>query len=60
MSPTAFAMLMEAAKNHFKAAFEAEDMDEIQSALCEMRQLHRAYFGNDAFSMPDPSSVRAA
>jgi hypothetical protein len=60
MSPAAFAMLMAAAENHFKAAFQAEDMDEIQSALAEMRQLHRAYYGSDAFSMPVPSGVRAA
>ena len=60
MSPAAFAMLMAAAENHFKVAFKAEDMDEIQSVLDDMKRLHRAYYGSDTFCAQTPSSVRAA
>jgi hypothetical protein len=45
MSRAAFAMLMVAAEDQFKSAFAAEDMDAIESALADMRRLHREYYG---------------
>ena len=49
MSPAAFAMLMVAAKEQFRAAFSSEDLEAIESALGDMNRLHGAYYGYDAF-----------
>jgi hypothetical protein len=49
MSPAAFAMLMNAAKEQFRAAFGSEDLEAIETALGHMSRLHRAYYGYDAF-----------
>lgn len=61
MSPAAFAMLMDAAKEQFHAAFKAEDLEAIEASLGHMSRLHRAYFGYDAFGdSATPASPRTA
>jgi hypothetical protein len=45
MSPAAFAMLMEPAKQEFNAALQAADINAIESALATLKRLH----GYDAF-----------
>ncbi len=61
MSPAAFAMLMDAAKEQFRAAFAAEDLEAIESALGAISRLHRARYGYDAFCASAASaSPRAA
>jgi len=57
MSPAAFAMLMASAKQQFEVAFKTEDMDVIQSVLEDIKRLHRAYYGYDAFCGSDSVSI---
>lgn len=59
MSPAAFAMLMAAAQKEFLAAFKIEDVEAIDSSLCRMKHLNRAYYGFDTFC-DAPTNVRAA
>lgn len=59
MSPAAYAMLMGAAKEEFRAAFSGEDLEAIESALGDIRRLHQAYYGYDAFcASAAPASQR--
>lgn len=60
MSRAAFLMLMAAAEKQFKEAFEAEDCDAIESALADMKRLHKAHYGYDVFSNTDSSGAQAA
>lgn len=60
MSRAAFAMLMAAAVKQFKAAFETEEMDAIQSALEDMKRLDRMYYDHDLFCTSASPSERAA
>jgi hypothetical protein len=50
MSPTYFAIHMAATEKRLQLARTANDIKSMQSALAEMTQLYRAYYG-----MPDRS-----